>query len=54
MEDCRTPFDCECFADCENLETIVSDMPANVVFLCREELHVKCKSVCANCPHFEP
>ena len=54
MEDRRTPFDYKCFADCENLEAIASDIPANVVFLCREELQVKCKSVCAQCPHFEP
>jgi len=53
MDDFRTPATCENFPLCEHLESIAGDIPANVLFLCSEEMQLNGKSVCAKCPHFE-
>jgi hypothetical protein len=53
MDDCRTPDNCENFPLCEHLKSITGDIPANVLFLCPEELQLNGKSVCAKCPHFK-
>jgi hypothetical protein len=52
MHDFRTPSNCENFIVCKHLESIAGDIPANVLFLCSEELQLNGKSVCAKCPHF--
>jgi hypothetical protein len=54
MAEVNNPAGCEQFPLCEHLKTIVSDPPANVLFLRLTELQSKGKSACGRCPYLKP